>query len=67
MRNSLVFKVFQAKYFPSSNIFDAEVSPRHSFAWRSILQAREGGLEGRMMGSGRWANYSYMAAPLVAI
>ena len=32
VRNSLVFKVFQAKYFPSSNIFDAEVSPHCSFA-----------------------------------
>ena len=46
MRNSLVFKVFQAKYFPSGNIFDAEVSPRCSFAWRSILQAHEGVLRG---------------------
>ena len=32
VRNSLVFKVFQAKYFPSGNIFDAEVSPHCSFA-----------------------------------
>ena len=46
VRNSLVFKVFQAKYFPSSNIFDAEVSPRCSFAWRSILQAHDGVLRG---------------------
>ena len=31
--NSLVFKVFQAKYFLSGNIFDAKKSPRCSFAW----------------------------------
>ena len=46
VRNSLVFKVFRAKNFPSSNMFDAEVSPCCSFAWRSILQAREGILRG---------------------
>ena len=45
-RNSLVFKVFRAKYFLSGNIFDAKESLRCSFAWRSILQAREGVLRG---------------------
>jgi len=45
-RNSLVFKVFQAKYFPLGNIFYGEESPRSSFAWRSIMQAIEGVLRG---------------------
>ena len=45
-RNSLVYKVFWAKYFQSSNIFDAKESSRCSFAWQSILQAREGVLRG---------------------
>ena len=45
-RNSLVYKVFRAKYFQSGNIFDAKESSRCSFAWRSILQAREGVLRG---------------------
>ena len=45
-RNSLVYKVFWAKYFQSSNIFDAKESSRCSFAWQSILQAREGVLKG---------------------
>ena len=38
-RNSLVYKVFQAKYFQSGNIFNAKESPMCSFAWHSILQA----------------------------
>ena len=38
-RNSLVYKVFRAKYFQSDNIFDAKESPRCSYAWQSILQA----------------------------
>ena len=31
-RNSLVYKVFRAKYFQSDNIFDAKESPRCSYA-----------------------------------
>ena len=46
VRNSLVFKVLSTKYFLSGNIFDAELSPRCSFAWRSIMQARDGVLKG---------------------
>ena len=34
-----MFKVFSAKYFPSGNIFDSNVHPQCSHAWRSILQA----------------------------
>ena len=47
--------MFRAKYFPSYNIFDAIVSPGCSFAWRSILQAREGVLRGARwrVGDGR--------------
>lgn len=32
-RNSLVFKVFQAKYFHTCNIFDVKESLRCFFAW----------------------------------
>ena len=39
-RDSLLFKVFSAKYFPNGNILEASVHPRCSYAWRSILQAR---------------------------
>ena len=35
-----MFKVFSAKYFPSGNILDANVHPRCSYTWQSILQAR---------------------------
>ena len=40
-RDSLLFKVFSAKYFPQGNILEAAVHPKCSYAWRSILQARE--------------------------
>ena len=39
-RDSFLFKVFSAKYFPNGNILEASVHPRCSYAWRSILQAR---------------------------
>ena len=38
--NSLFYKVFKAKYFPNSNVFEAKVK-FGSFAWRSILHARK--------------------------
>ena len=34
-------KVFSAKYFPNGNILEVSVHPRSSFAWRTILQARD--------------------------
>ena len=33
--------MFSAKYFPNGNILEAPVHPRCSYAWRSILQARD--------------------------
>ena len=45
-KNSLVYKVFRAKYFQSDNVFDAKESLRCTFAWHSILQVREGVLKG---------------------
>ena len=45
-KNSLVYKVFRAKYFQSNNVFDAKESLRCSFAWHSILQVWEGVLKG---------------------
>lgn len=37
---SLFFKVFKAKYFPTSSVIEAK-SSSGSFAWKSILKARE--------------------------
>ena len=39
-RTSLLYKVFSAKYFPSSSIFDAKMA-KGSYAWQSILKARQ--------------------------
>jgi hypothetical protein len=39
--NSLLYKVFSAKFFPNDNILEASEKTRRSFAWRSILKAKE--------------------------
>uniref|UniRef100_A0A2N9GPD6 Uncharacterized protein n=1 Tax=Fagus sylvatica TaxID=28930 RepID=A0A2N9GPD6_FAGSY len=39
--NSLLYKVFSAKFFPHGNIMEASEKNRGSFAWRSILKAKE--------------------------
>ena len=38
--NSLFYRVFKAKYFPTGTIFDAKVGSR-SYAWKSILKSRK--------------------------
>ena len=38
-RNSLLFKVFSTKYFPTGSVLEAK-SKKGSFAWQSILKAR---------------------------
>ena len=58
-RNSLVYKVFRAKYFQSDNIFDAKESPRCSYAWQSILQAWEGDFKGCSLVGGQWERHLF--------
>ena len=38
-KNTLLFKVFNAKYFPNGTILEAPVHLKCFYAWRSILQA----------------------------
>ena len=40
-KETLLYKVFSIKYFPSGDIFRAVLNPRCSFAWKSIMQVRE--------------------------
>ncbi|KAK9988680.1 hypothetical protein SO802_028919 [Lithocarpus litseifolius] len=40
-KETLLFKVFSAKYFPNGCVLDAPIHPKCFYAWRSILQARD--------------------------
>jgi ribonuclease HI len=40
-KDSLIFKVFSAKFFPTGNILEASTKTKGSFAWRSILKAKD--------------------------
>uniref|UniRef100_A0A2N9JBI5 CCHC-type domain-containing protein n=1 Tax=Fagus sylvatica TaxID=28930 RepID=A0A2N9JBI5_FAGSY len=39
--HSLVFRVLKSKYFPNSSFLEAKMSPTASYAWKSLLGARE--------------------------
>ncbi|KAE8656259.1 hypothetical protein F3Y22_tig00117005pilonHSYRG00262 [Hibiscus syriacus] len=38
---SLAFKVLKAKYFPSSSFFEAKLGANFSYAWASLMKAKE--------------------------
>ena len=40
-KNSLLFRVFSSKYFPTGNILEVQIPSKCSYAWRSILQSRD--------------------------
>ena len=58
VRDSLFFKVFRAKFFPNGNIMEASEKTSGSFAWRSILKAKELILLGSSWRVGDGANIS---------
>lgn len=39
--DSLLYKVFKAKYFPNSSFLEAQPNQISSWAWQSILASRE--------------------------
>ena len=40
-KSSLLYKVFSAKFFPNGNILETSSKARGSFAWQSILKAKD--------------------------
>ena len=67
-QNSLVHRIFKEKYFAKNTFLEAELGRRPSYAWRSIMAARE------IVGKGsRWAvgnrekvsiwNYRWLPTP----
>ncbi|XP_039014011.1 uncharacterized mitochondrial protein AtMg00310-like [Hibiscus syriacus] len=43
---SLAFKVLKAKYFPRSNFLEARLGDMYSYAWASIIKAKDALIEG---------------------
>lgn len=44
--NSLLHRIFKAKYYPNCSFFQASLGPNPSYAWRGIYEARRWLLEG---------------------
>ena len=54
-QNSLFHQVFKAKYFANDTFLDAQLGKRPSFAWRSIMAAKDVILEGTRWNIGNGA------------
>ncbi|MCI37607.1 putative ribonuclease H protein, partial [Trifolium medium] len=39
--NTLVAKVYKARYFPNSSLFESHLGSNPSYAWRSIWKSRQ--------------------------
>ena len=40
MRDSLLYRLFKARYFPNSEFLQASIGNNPSYAWRSIMAAQ---------------------------
>ena len=56
-RTSLFYKVFKAKHFPHCSILDAQLNARSSYAWKSIMGAREVIKKKVNLENRRWRTY----------
>ncbi|XP_065626763.1 uncharacterized mitochondrial protein AtMg00310-like [Quercus suber] len=54
-QNSLFHQVFKAKYFANDSFLDAQLGKRPSFAWQSIMAAKDVILEGTRWNIGNGA------------
>jgi hypothetical protein len=64
--NSLVSGLFKSRYFPQSDFFDARIGTNPSYAWRSILSAKELVIRGARWSIGTGSNIPLMNQPWLA-
>ncbi|KAK2417369.1 hypothetical protein QL285_039676 [Trifolium repens] len=60
---SLVAKIFKARYFPKSSLFDSKLGHNPSYAWRGIWNARYVLMNGCRWSVGNGGNISIMGDP----
>ena len=58
--DSLIARIYKAKFFPSSNILSAKISSNPSYAWRSIHSSLEVIRKGTRWASRQWQIDSHL-------
>ncbi|KAK2388665.1 Ribonuclease H superfamily protein [Trifolium repens] len=61
--NTLVAKIYKARYFPNSSLFEAQLGHNPSYAWRGIWKARHILINGCRWIIGNGANIKVMSDP----
>lgn len=58
-KDSLVHKIYSARYFSDGNFLKASIGGNPSYAWRGIWEAKNLLIKGGKMGCRRWQYYTY--------
>jgi hypothetical protein len=61
--HTLVAKLYKARYFPNSSLFDSKIGHNPSYAWRGIWNARQILMHGCRWSVGSGANINVMSDP----
>ncbi|GAU24016.1 hypothetical protein TSUD_328180 [Trifolium subterraneum] len=61
--DTLVAKLYKARYFPNSSFFDSQIGHNPSYAWRGIWKARKILMNGCRWSIGNGANIKVMSEP----